>query len=234
MYVCLLLKFDFQKWLYYSALRSLFLSTFFYLIQVTFLKEEKNTQQKEVNKANQLKEIPEDQETVDLDDCQKSTPKPKIQLPRTDSQEWTPKYQTPQNELYSESSMNLATDEERYVCKIKSPNYTIYRDNGITVALQNIGDIPKELQDRLIRATVSNMVSTAYMTPFNRKPTKGKFMEMAKSLTVVYPCLSDPVNKHASEIIKLLRQSDFITNIHTFWPHISTLLFPLSFHTETK
>ena len=112
--------------------------------------------------------------------------------------------------------MNLATDEERYVCKIKSPNYTIYRDNGITVALQNIGDIPKELQDRLIRATVSNMVSTAYMTPFNRKPTKGKFMEMAKSLTVVYPCLSDPVNKHASEIIKLLRQSDFITNIHTF------------------
>ena len=102
MYVCLLLKFDFQKCLYHNALRkhpkSLFLSTFFYLIQVTFLKEEKDNQQKEVNKANQPKEIPEDQEIVDLDDCQKLTPKPKNQLLRTDSQELTPKYQTPQNE----------------------------------------------------------------------------------------------------------------------------------------
>ena len=71
---------------------------FFYLIQVTFLKEEKDNQQKEVNKANQPKEIPEDQEIVDLDDCQKLTPKPKNQLLRTDSQELTPKYQTPQNE----------------------------------------------------------------------------------------------------------------------------------------
>ena len=41
-------------------------------------------------------------------------------------------------------------------------------------------------------------------------------MEMAKSLTVVYPCLSDPVNKHVSEIIKLLFQSGFIADIHTF------------------
>ena len=41
--------------------------------------------------------------------------------------------------------MNLATDEERYVCKIKSRSYTIYRDNDITVAVQNTGDIPKEL-----------------------------------------------------------------------------------------
>ena len=91
--------------------------------------------------------------------------------------------------------MNLTTDEERYVCKIKSPNYTIYSDN---VAVQNTGDIPKELQDWLIGATVSNMFLTARMTAFNSKPTKGEFMETAQSLTVVYPCLSDPVNKHAS------------------------------------
>ena len=189
---------------------------FFYLIQVTFLKEEKDNQQKEVNKAKQPKEIPEGQEIVDLDDCRKSTPKPKSQLPRTDSQELTSKYQTPQNESYSESSINFATDEERYVCKIKSPNYTIYRDNDITVAVKNTGYIPEELQDWLTWAIVSNMVSTAYLSPFNRKPTKGEFMEMAKSLTVVYPCLSDPVNKHVSEIIKLLFQSGFIADIHTF------------------
>ena len=112
--------------------------------------------------------------------------------------------------------MNLATDEKRYVCKIKSRSYTIYRDNDITVAVQNTGDIPIESQDRLIRATVSNMISAAYMTPFNRKPTKGKFMEMVKSLIVFYPCLNDPVNKHVNEIIKLLCKTDFIANIHTF------------------
>ena len=47
--------------------------------------------------------------------------------------------------------MNLAINEERYVCTIKSPNYTIYRDSSVTVTLQNTGYIPKELQDRLIR-----------------------------------------------------------------------------------
>ena len=151
MYVCLLLKLHFQTWLYYNALKSLFLSAFFYLIQLTFLKEEKNNQQKEVNKANQLKEIPEDPEILDLNNCQKSTLKPKSQLLRTGSQESTPKYQTPQNESYSEFSMNLAINEERYVCTIKSPNYTIYRDSSVTVTLQNTGYIPKELQDRLIR-----------------------------------------------------------------------------------
>ena len=41
-------------------------------------------------------------------------------------------------------------------------------------------------------------------------------MEMAKSLTVFYPCLNDPVNKHVNEIIKLLCKTDFIANIHTF------------------
>lgn len=60
------------------------------------------------------------------------------------------------------------------------------------------------------------MVSTAFMTPFKRKPTKGEFSEMAKSLRVVYPCVSDTVNKHKSEIIKLYCKSDIITNIHTF------------------
>ena len=151
MYVCLLLKLHFQTCLYYNALKSLFLSAFLYLIQVTFLKEEKNNQQKEVNKANQLKEIPEDPEILDLNNCQKSTLKPKSQLLRTGSQESTPKFQTPQNESYSESSINLEINEERYVCTIKSPNYTIYRDSSVTVTLQNTGYIPKELQDWLIR-----------------------------------------------------------------------------------
>ena len=34
------------------------------------------------------------------------------------------------------------TDEERYVCQIKSSNYTIHSDNDISVAVQNTGDMP--------------------------------------------------------------------------------------------
>lgn len=106
----------------------------------------------------------------------------------------------------TEPSVDLTMEEEtdRYVCKINSPKYSIYRDNDIDVAVKNTGNIPKELQDRLIRATVSNMISTAYMPPFNRKPTKAEFLEMAKSLTIVYPCLSDPDQKHVNQILLTL------------------------------
>ena len=41
-----------------------FFFPFFYLVQVTFLKEEKDNQQKEVNKANQPKKTPKHQEIV--------------------------------------------------------------------------------------------------------------------------------------------------------------------------
>ena len=91
--------------------------------------------------------------------------------------------------------------------------------------MENTGDISKELQDRLNLAPVcSNMVSTAYLALFNWKPTKGEFKEMAKSLAVVYLCLIDCVNKSVNEIVKLLCQSDFIANIHTFWPLISIIV----------
>ena len=71
------------------------------------------------------------------------------------------------------------------------------------------GNMPKEFQDRLICATVSNMVSLAYLPPFNRKPTKEEFLEMAKSLVHVYPCLNDSEKKHLSIF------SNFLKSAHT-------------------
>ena len=58
--------------------------------------------------------------------------------------------------------------------------------------------MPKELQDRLIRATVLEMTSLAYLPSFNRKPTKGEFLEMAKSLVDVHPFLNDSEKKDVS------------------------------------
>ena len=58
--------------------------------------------------------------------------------------------------------------------------------------------MPKELQERLIRATVSEIASLAYLPPFNKKPTKGEFLEMAKSLVDVHPFLNDSKKKHVS------------------------------------
>lgn len=61
-------------------------------------------------------------------------------------QNWVPrinsKIPNSQNESSSESWVNLTTDEERYVCQIKSSNYAIHSDNDISVAVQNTGDIP--------------------------------------------------------------------------------------------
>ena len=52
---------------------------------------------------------------------------------------------------------------------------------------------------------VSNMVSLAYLPPFNRKPTKEDFLEMGKSLVHVYPCLNDSEKKHVSMFSNFLK-----------------------------
>ena len=57
-----------------------------------------------------------------------------------------------------------------FFCEIKSPTYTIYKDADVELSAKN-GNMSKELQDRLIRAAVSNMVSVAYLPPFHKKPT---------------------------------------------------------------
>ena len=51
--------------------------------------------------------------------------------------------------------------------------------------------MPKELHDRLIRATMHSMVATAFASPFNMSPTSAEINEMTKSLVITFPCLKD-------------------------------------------
>ena len=85
--------------------------------------------------------------------------------------------------------------------QLKSPEYTIYRDADIVVAAKS-RSMPSELRHRLIRATISNMQAMAFSHPFNRKPTNAEVNEMAKSLTITYPCLNDPETGHVSNFRK--------------------------------
>ena len=121
------------------------------------------------------------------------------------------------SETSSSGSWNSKTDSPRYVESLKvtppvtpsaaksspasqactsgklrlnSPEYTIYQDRDIVAAAES-GSIPQELRHRLIRATISNMTAVAFSNLFNRLPSNSEVKEMAKSLLLTYPCLSD-------------------------------------------
>ncbi|XP_028417999.1 uncharacterized protein LOC114542723 [Dendronephthya gigantea] len=79
--------------------------------------------------------------------------------------------------------------------QVKSPVFTIYRDRRVDLAVES-GSIPEHLVHDIVRGTVSNMISMTLCDPWNRLPTTMELKEMAKSLVVTYPLLSDPVNGH--------------------------------------
>ncbi|CAB4023483.1 Hypothetical predicted protein [Paramuricea clavata] len=74
------------------------------------------------------------------------------------------------------------------IWKIISSPPSVDRD---IVAAAESGSIPQELRHRLVRATISNMAAVAFSNPFNRLPSNSEIKEMAKSLLLTYPCLSD-------------------------------------------
>ena len=86
----------------------------------------------------------------------------------------------------SPSSQSCTTNKLR----LNSPEYTIYQDKDLVAAAES-GSIPQELRHRLIRATISNMTAVAFSHPFNRLPSNSEIQEMAKSLLLTYPSLSD-------------------------------------------
>ena len=88
------------------------------------------------------------------------------------------------------------------VSQVRSPQYKLYQDSDIDTAAKS-GSIPVELRHRIIRGTIHNMISTALNSLWNRLPTTNEVMEMAKSLVIAYPLLSDPV----TQLIKLINNS---------------------------
>jgi hypothetical protein len=92
---------------------------------------------------------------------------------------------------------------KKVTSQFKSPEYTVYKDKEVDMAVKT-GNIPVELRHRIIRGTIHNMVSLAFNPPWNRMPTTNEVMEMAKSLIITYPLLSDPATKHVSTKVQLL------------------------------
>lgn len=73
----------------------------------------------------------------------------------------------------------------------------LYSDPAIQNAASR-GSFSKLEKERLIRGTMSNMVSASSAPPFNRFPKSSEIEEMAKSLVVVYPFLRDAETGHVS------------------------------------
>ena len=83
--------------------------------------------------------------------------------------------------------------------------YTIFRDQDIKIAYKNTSNIFKELQDRLILATMHSVVATVFTSPFNRSPTCVKTSEMVKSLIITFPCLREEKGNHVSVFSIILK-----------------------------
>lgn len=83
----------------------------------------------------------------------------------------------------------------------KGPVFPLYHDSAV-VAADNTGNLPIELRHRIIRSTLSMMISITSQEPFKRYPLTGELEEMAKSLCIKYNSLKDAVTGHVS-IIKL-------------------------------
>ncbi len=74
-------------------------------------------------------------------------------------------------------------------------NYSMIVDTA-----SKAGTIAPDLRQRLVRATISNMMATAYGPPFNRLPSNQEMNEMAKSLVITYSCLKDNDTGHVSTL----------------------------------
>ena len=83
---------------------------------------------------------------------------------------------------------------EKAVCFVKAPTYQVYRDFDLEVASKT-GSIAEELVNRLVRATIHNMVAVVF-EECNRKPSTMELEEMAKSIVLVYLPLRDPKTIH--------------------------------------
>jgi hypothetical protein len=116
-------------------------------------------------------------------------------------------YELDQDESSTSEDLSASPQTPIVVKKVtsqfKSPAYTVYKDKEVDMAVKS-GNIPVELRHRIIRGTIHNMVSLAFNPPWNRMPTSNEVMEMAKSLIITYPLLSDPATKHVRTKVQLL------------------------------
>jgi hypothetical protein len=89
---------------------------------------------------------------------------------------------------------------------VEVPSYMIYSDPALVDAARK-GSFKKTEYERLIRGTISNMISASTVPPFNRYPTSAELEEMSKSLVILYPFLRDAETSHVSIIITMSNKS---------------------------
>lgn len=82
----------------------------------------------------------------------------------------------------------------------------MYSDPAIVDAAHK-GHFKKPEYERLIRGTISNMISASTAPPFNRYPTSAELEQMSKSLIVRYPFLRDAETNHVCIIIIIIAKT---------------------------
>ena len=118
--------------------------------------------------------------------------------PESSTPEITKEIATPSTSS-SCSSSPPPEKKSRRICRVISPDYTIYRDNDLD-QVSKLEKIPEELVHRLIRGTIHNMNANAFDT-CERSPTTQELLEMSKSIVLQYPSLKDPETSHVYIIL---------------------------------
>ncbi|XP_046714702.1 uncharacterized protein LOC124392061 [Silurus meridionalis] len=136
----------------------------------------------------------------------------------SDGSSASPSNEPPQTNLHGATSLKRATPKK--VLQLPSPEYVIYTDNELEQVrkhyfeMKNIGreggcTLSKELRCRLVRNTMTNMVSILRATVEAedvRYPSKEEITAMAKRLVEYYPMLQDKPGGSKHSWVTLFRQ----------------------------
>ena len=75
--------------------------------------------------------------------------------------------------------------------QLASPEFTIYHSPDIDLALTQSTEVSNDVINKLVRGTVSNMISVCQCLPIPRYPNKHELQQMAITLVSLYPVLKD-------------------------------------------
>lgn len=87
----------------------------------------------------------------------------------------------------SSSPASNKEDTDCYVVPPQNPVFVIYTDSELCHASKQ-DMLSKELLNRLVRNTISNMRTATQSLPASREPTNGEIEDMAKALCKRFPC----------------------------------------------
>ena len=90
--------------------------------------------------------------------------------------------------MSSPESISPTASQDHVFQPEPSPAFIVYTDSEILHSAKS-NEMSKELFNRLVRSTVSNMRSQCHSLPVAREPTTLEMEKMSKILCKKYPCL---------------------------------------------